>query len=165
MSNASFAVHSNTTVWTCFHLFSFSLLSLLTEIMIPLQVSWNKVLEVFILPSFSMLEMPRFLSRVALKVEFKPWLFAFPPKSLPRLKLTLLGLDLCSLFFRAVLSSMTPSLTEISSNTYIRALPATAHLAGRRLHHLDIFPAWLGFRFRVALQNDPVKAFYVFSKL
>lgn len=31
----------------------------------------------------------------------------------------------------------------ISVNTYIRALSATAHMAGRRLHHLDILPEQL----------------------
>lgn len=38
----------------------------------------------------------------------------------------------------------------ISANTYVRALPATAHMAVRRLHHLDILPAQLEVLHRCA---------------
>lgn len=125
--------------------------------MTPFQMSWRTVLPAFILP-FSMFESPGFLSRIALTVILQDLSLCFSTYILALAQTSLLGMVLCSIYFRSKLSSMTsPSLLDISSNTYINALPSAAHLA-RRLHHLDIFLAQTGLLHRRAPPREGVLA-------
>lgn len=142
MCDASLVAYSNTTVQTCCHLAAFSVWIFIQK--------WLSLFKSHELWSFQPLYFPpspwleglAFQAGLFWQQYFKPWLFAFLHTFKPWLRLTLLGLDLCSFSLELCFHPwLLPTMT--SANTYIRALPATAHMPGRRLYHLDILPAQL----------------------